>query len=854
MVVTDYASLKSMGLIEELAIDVRERGLPAILENQRAFSHIESLRRIAEVVYDAHDPMVRRNARIDAQALAGESGFGRGDGFVRKIQGLSRDITEIAVLRDGVHEGRIQVNAVRQSYSDVLRELVALGMPADAMTAMLTAFFASRVNASEMLSTEEYLGYSTPASLGRDTQLHTQIMAACVGHAHTPELKGLCDKLPPLFSEYLEGRQAILAKQTEAKATWLSFESAVRELRDAINTEAEKISGEHLQIIEGAAVKAKQSALALFAVTLAVFAGFFIMVHQNVVQPLRWTTRKLCEIQQGNLHIEMPPIHIKEIGEVAALLDRFSAHLSDLYSRASQWEEDAANKREIEEIMRAVFQASPDGYAIWDKGNISQASPGLLKLLGVADMAELLLRWAELGLPELGDRLRAYAKVMENQYLRQEYELRTSEGRALPCESTQMRIDLPGRELILEYLRDMRQQKQHEEALRQAKEAAEVAAQAKSEFLARMSHEIRTPMNGVLGLTHVALQKSPAPEQRHYLMKIQASARILLGVINDILDFSKIEHGKLELDTVSFSLRETISNVHDLLHALAEDKGIVFFTEVTPSVPDTLQGDALRLSQVLMNLCGNALKFTEKGQVTLRVVLEGMEEDTVCLGFYVEDTGVGMTEEQLEHLFQPFSQADVSITRKYGGTGLGLAISHLLVDAMGGAIHVRSTFGEGSEFSFGLPFALGEQEDVLEPLHETQEAVERLRGQRVLLVEDNEINQEIARSILENLGLVVTTADNGAEALEALEEDIYDGVLMDIQMPVMDGLMAARAIRKLEDRLTREVPIIAMTAHAMREDKEKSLQAGMNDHITKPIDVNKLQRKLCRWLLSRSRS
>jgi CheY-like chemotaxis protein len=364
-----------------------------------------------------------------------------------------------------------------------------------------------------------------------------------------------------------------------------------------------------------------------------------------------------------------------------------------------------------------------------------------------------------------------------------------------------------------------------------------------------MSHEIRTPMNGVLGLTQIALSHTPPPDQKLYLEKIQASARILLGVINDILDFSRIEQGKVELEDIDFSLSAMVNTVVDLFRAQAGEKGLRFAVEFGPDIPDKVRGDELRISQVLLNLCGNAIKFTEQGGVTLRLALESERDDEVRLLFTVADTGVGMSEKQMAGLFQPFSQADTSTTRKYGGSGLGLVISKLLVEMMGGVITMQSTPGKGSVFNVTLSLRkVPESENNVCRKSCDPDQWEELAGKRILLVEDNEINQEIAVAFLSNLGLRVLLASNGAEALKVLENEDVDGVLMDIQMPVMDGLEAARLIRSQGRDAIRKVPIIAMTAHAMLEDIEKSLAAGMDDHITKPIDVDELCFKLSRLL------
>ena len=380
---------------------------------------------------------------------------------------------------------------------------------------------------------------------------------------------------------------------------------------------------------------------------------------------------------------------------------------------------------------------------------------------------------------------------------------------------------------------------------------SEAATKAKSEFLARMSHEIRTPMNGVIGLTEMALNSTPSPRQQELLGKIRASARILLGVINDILDFSKMEQGMLQLEQQPFSLLAVVESIEDLIGAHASQKNVVFITRLDTAFFEKtwLVGDGLRLSQVLLNLCGNAMKFTDEGNVCLSIHWQQKEEDSLNLSFAVTDTGIGMSPEQQARIFQSFSQADSSTTRKYGGTGLGLIIAKLLVEQMGGNIVVSSELGAGSEFSFSitLPISRKEHEEQVTPAMR-QVSAASLAGKRVLVAEDNDINQEIILDFLETLGMKVTLADNGQEALTLLEQHDFDLVLLDIQMPVMDGLTAARLIRTGARPEVRELPVIAMTAHVLQEDVAKSLEAGMNGHLTKPIDYSALEACLLRYL------
>lgn len=756
----------------------------------------------------------------------------------------------------------------------------------------------------------------------------------------------------------------------------------------------------------------------------------FDLVILDIMMP-GMTGYELCQIiRKKYAQNELPVLMLTAKNRVEDLVTGFKAGANDYLAKPFSKYELLARLKTLlnlsqltraladsEKKYREIFENAAEGlFQFSPSGSIISANPAMARMLGYADAEELISSVKNVSKQYYADpgahadfitlsRKQLRVSGVERQFRRKDATLFWG------LESGQFVYDKQGNLICYEgVLMDITLQKEKAEADR-ARIVAEEASRSKSEFLANMSHEIRTPMNAVIGLTHLALRTELTPKQQDYMRKIEVSGLSLLGIINDILDFSKIEANKLDMESINFDLQSVLDNVINLISIRAEEKGLELLLNVGRNVPYSLIGDPLRLGQVLINLAGNSIKFTEKGQVLIKVepvVQKKQEPEKTLLKFSVADSGIGMTKEHMGKLFNSFIQANGSTTRKYGGTGLGLAISRRLVNLMGGEISVESTYGEGSVFSFTAKFGLQSGEpaklmlnpgdlrgmrvlvvddnansrEILRALMEefsfdvftvpsgedaiselkksaahnnhyqlvlmdwkmngmdgieaakkikadenlahipailmvtaygreeimnqakavdiagflikpvnrslvfdtimnlfgrtgtvkhffsdenTQKiSIDSIRGARILLVEDNEINQQVAQELLEDAGLLVTVSNNGIEAVDALtgKKDptiLYDCVLMDIQMPEMDGYQATTAIREWEkitppDGRTNfanpqaAMPIIAMTAHAMESEREKCLDSGMNAHIAKPIDPELLFTTLAQWI------
>ncbi|MFW5768500.1 MAG: PAS domain S-box protein, partial [Spirochaetota bacterium] len=507
-----------------------------------------------------------------------------------------------------------------------------------------------------------------------------------------------------------------------------------------------------------------------------------------------------------------------------------------------------------ERKLKAILKATPDILSIMrvDTGTFVDTNDAFETITGYTRDEVLGKTTLDIGLvPDRLQREEFYRRLNENGEVHDlELTIRTRGGEEKVLLMSAELLELEEDNLMVTHSKDITARKNAEKDLREAKEAAEQANMAKSQFLAKMSHEIRTPMNGILGMTELALETASTEEEREYLQIVKDSGLSLLTIINDILDISKVEAGKLELIEEEFSLGETAGSLIRSLAPIAEKKNLALTSFIDPSVPDRLIGDETRVRQVLYNLLGNALKFTEEGEVRLEIKPSQQPEestpgDQIELSFSVSDTGIGISEDLHERIFEYFKQIDNTFARRYSGTGLGLAISKQLIEMMGGRIRIESEPGKGSVFHFTLKLVRADPSKASKRKQPAGEVKNGAPALHILVVDDNFVNRKVVTKFLDRLGHTSETAESGGEALELAGQNRYDLVLMDIEMPEMSGIEAAERLRSSAGLATpSDVPIIALTAHALRGDRERFIEAGMDGYVSKPIDMAELGKTL----------
>ena len=602
----------------------------------------------------------------------------------------------------------------------------------------------------------------------------------------------------------------------------------------------------------------RNTMLLVISLCFALILLMTLIVSRQVVQPITQVTNLFKELQNGNIDADTRLTEPDSKDEIRDLVRWFNTFL-DSQKEKRRAEEALAESREqyrsvVDNIAEVIFQMDATGR--WTFLN-----PAWTEITGYSVERSLGTYFFDYVHPDDKQRnMELFAPLILKQkdhcrhtvrYLRRDGDFRHIEFFARLAEDKQGNaIGVTGT------LNDVTDRVIGEQELQRAKDQSEAANRAKSEFLANMSHEIRTPLNPIIGMTELLLDTPLNPAQKEMVNAVHGAGAALLTVINDILDFSKIEAGKMEMENIDFNPGKMLNDITDIVSWKARTNELIFKTSIDPDIPGVLNGDPGRIRQVLLNLAGNAIKFTPSGEILIRALLLENTAAGCIVRFEVRDSGIGLSPETQKRLFQPFVQADGSTTRKYGGTGLGLSISKRLVGLMGGKIGVESELGKGARFWFEIPLLHGqtglattnEAPDMQELANTDSKAEEARQSPRLLLAEDNLANQKLALLLLKKIGYEVQVAANGKEAVRAALGIHFDAVLMDCQMPEMDGFEATLAIRGAEKNTGMHLPIIAMTANAMQDDKEKCLHVGMDDYISKPINVKKLAEILERWV------
>jgi len=531
----------------------------------------------------------------------------------------------------------------------------------------------------------------------------------------------------------------------------------------------------------------------------------------------------------------------------------FTGTLKDITTRKRLEEE----KNKTEEKFKLIFEKSSVAYLIIKESLFIECNQACLDLYGVKVRENFIGKYVEdfspkyqpdgeLSLDKAKERIQ---ECKTNGYSKFDWMHIKENGTEFPVEVALNTVPLMDGNVLFVVLGDLSERKREEQELIVAKEKAEEATCAKAQFLSTMSHEIRTPMNAVIGVTHLLSEDNPREDQVQNINILKLSADNLMTLINDILDFSKIEAGRVDIESIDFNFRNLVANIASGFAIKSKEKGLDFIVDIDPKIPSYLIGDPTRIAQVLNNLCSNAVKFTDSGNVQVAVSYQEKCDDKVKLKFEIRDTGVGIPKDKQDQIFKSFSQADSNTTRLYGGTGLGLTISKKLIEIMGGCINVKSDLEFGTTFFFDLSLTISHKSKPKVDLFiDSNRNINKIKGLHILLAEDNEMNILILKQFLKKWEITYEIAMNGVAAVEKVQSGNFDMVLMDLQMPILNGYQATQSIRNLSDDKFREIPILAITASAFNEIRKRVLEAGMNDFVTKPINPEDLFQKIEKYV------
>ena len=866
--------------VENLSTDIARHGMSEVVDNaaigrelSMVFSDVDAVSRSchgSETLEDAtrllSDSIEKISRKVNDQALA-ESAANLSLATTRLFYECTRINKALATLRDIDRQIQEELDKLETLISRAMIEQTLAGKSTEHLDQVMTLVMGYRETVLLIARkiAEQSLDHALRRPQGETIRVQIEDLALRLQTltASTPRIAQAGKRLTRLIVDYRgEAKRFDIALRQLDEAMEQSYAAKgsvldnLNRLDKSASGRVDRISAELQNTVKAAG---RQVIWLSVLVALLTLLTVIWIIRRHINQPLRRVIQLIDNIREGRREIALVNQQKDEWGAISTALLNMSVELG-----------------RSQDMLKNIINTVP--LRVFWKDRESRylgCNPPFARDAGKSDPAEVVgLDDFQLPWREQADRLHADDQVvMESGEAKLFYEssMTTADGRKLWLNTSRIPLKNSADETIglLGIYEDITQRKQDEAELRKyqehledlvqerttalsiAKEMAEAASRSKSLFLANMSHEVRTPMNGILGMIELVIRRIEDPVQKKQLQKAQVSAQNLLRIINDILDISKIEAERMTLEKMRFTLDDVLERLMSLIAQKALDKGLDLHMEIPADLGSCgLIGDSLRLEQILLNLVSNAVKFTEKGRVTLHVLMVEDTESERLLRFEVRDTGIGISAEDQKRLFTAFEQADGSMTRKYGGTGLGLAISKRLAEMMGGSMGVESAVGQGSTFWFTVRLDKAVDTILPETLNATESPESLLRrkfsGVRVLLVEDEPINQEVSRHLLEEVGLQVDLAQDGLQALEMAGQNRYALIMMDIQMPNLNGIDATRAIRLLPKH--GDVPILAMTANAYDEDRKVCIEAGMNDLISKPVAPEALFRTLLKWM------